>query len=105
MSVKWGCVDAVLLMDSQRCVRVCTVYVCTPVLSVPLYSLCRSRVGELETQRAHLHSQLESQRKEAVMRELELFKKQQKKPGILKRGIQKIKGRMSVCAMIQIPNR
>lgn len=63
---------------------------------VTLCLLCRNRVGELEAQRAQLHSQLESHRKEAVLRELELFKKQQKKPGILKRGIQKLKGRMSV---------
>ena len=58
--------------------------------------VCRNRVGELEAQRAELHSQLESQRKEAVLRELELYKRQHKKPSILKRGIQKLKGRMSV---------
>ena len=46
--------------------------------------LCRSCVGELEAQWAELPSQLESQHKEAVLRELELFKGQPKKPGILR---------------------
>ena len=50
----------------------------------------------LESQKVRLQQELELRKKEAVLRELELFRKQQKKPGLLKRGLQKIKGKISV---------
>jgi hypothetical protein len=55
----------------------------------------KNRVDALESQRARLQQELEIKKKEAAMRELELYRKQQKKPGLFKRSIQKLKAKVS----------
>ena len=61
-----------------------------------VFLLYRNRVDALESQRARLQQELEIKKKEAAMRELELYRKQQKKPGLFKRSIQKLKAKVSV---------
>ena len=69
---------------------------CVKIHFIPLY---RGKVEQLEYARSHLAQELEAQKKEAVMRELELFKKQQKKPGIIKRGLHKLNKKIKVREM------